>query len=461
MTDTIAAISTPRGTGGIAVIRISGTDAVDVADRVFVTRVKRLCETEHAHARVGNIVDSDGNTVDKCVATVFYAPHSYTGEDTVEISCHGGALVTEEVLTAVLHAGARLAEPGEFTRRAFTSGKLTLSEAESVGDLIHAATRAQLRATAGDAMSLLSRDVDAISGEIVSLLARINVKIDYPEEDLADIDRDEALDACRALSVRTKSLLSTYRTGRAVMDGVDAVICGRPNAGKSTLYNLFVGEDAAIVTPVAGTTRDTLTASVTAGRVLLRLSDTAGIRTPGDEIEAVGVERAKKSASKAELLITVHDSTVPLSSEDGEVMSLTAPVKIAVINKIDRDDAVYINEYTALARERDALPITTSLIRGRGDGGFDALVSAIEHAFTDGDIRLGHDAVVLHARQNEALASADSALERAVSALTGGMMWDIVTSDLNDALDALYTLSGKSVTDEVLGEIFGKFCVGK
>ncbi len=457
-TDTIAAVSTPHGVGGVALIRISGGEAIRCAAKVFYPSSGiSLCDALPSHAYYGNIL-KDGAVIDDGIATVFRAPHSFTGEDTVEISCHGGVLITYEVLAAVLAAGARQAEAGEFTRRAFVNGKMTLAEAEATGVLLHAKTRAQLELSSPDARAVLSGEVGSVCCELTELLARVAVRIDYPEEDLADIDEEELLSECRALLARVESLVSTYKTGRAVFAGIDTVICGRPNAGKSTLYNLFTGEDAAIVTDIPGTTRDTLTADVSAGRVLLKLSDTAGIRDTEDKVESIGVSRARAKIASAELLISVHDAAVSPNGEDVEILSSSAPVKIALINKTDLGSASFADEYAALARERGAFPVMCALSEGKG---FDELVKIINDSFTDGALRPGTDAILSSARQHAEAAEAKESLASAVNALSCGMPVDIAEAELEASLSALSRLDGREVADEVISEIFSKFCVGK
>lgn len=458
MTDTIAAISTPRGVGGVALIRISGADAVNVASRVFFPVSGRsLTDVAHSTAVYGKITESDVN-IDDGIATVFYAPRSFTGENTVEITCHGGVYVTGRVLSAVLAAGARPALPGEFTRRAFISGKLSLSEAEAVGDLLYAKTEGQMLLSGSASSSILSGKVEQISSALTSLIARVAVTIDYPEENLSDIADDELRDRISDIAREVSSLVSSYKTGRAVSEGINAVITGRPNAGKSTLYNLLLGEDAAIVTDIAGTTRDTLTAEVAAGKVLLRLSDTAGIRRTDDVIESIGVDRAREKAASAELLIALFDATAAPTEEDREIASAGGKVKIAVINKTDAAVGGYVEQYEAIAREADADVIYASLKNGDGRS---ELIAMIESAFTDPSFELGRDAVIANARQAAEARSASESLMSALDALDAGMPVDIVSGELEDALSALMRLDGRDVTDAVIGEIFAKFCVGK
>ncbi len=457
-TDTIAAISTPRGVGGVAVIRISGTDAVSIAERMFFpVSGKPLGSIPHSHAVYGKI--KDGNvTVDDGIATVFYAPRSYTGENTVEISCHGGVYVTGRVLTAVFAAGAIPAEPGEFTKRAFLSGKLTLSEAEAVGDLLYAKTEGQLLLSGTESSSRLSGKASALASDLTDLIARISVSIDYPEEDLADIGEDEIRTESLRIKGELSKLLNSYKTGRAVTEGINAVICGRPNAGKSTLYNLLCGEEAAIVTDIAGTTRDTLTADVAAGRVLLRLSDTAGIRDTDDVIESIGVERAREKARGAELLIALFDGSTPPDEEDTACLDLCRGKKIAVINKTDVADCGYVEAYRRIAEAAGADVIPASLKNGEG---YEKLVSLIEDTFTDPDIELGRDAVISNSRQAAEARAAHDAVSSAVEALDAGLPVDIVSGELSLALSSIMRLDGREVTDSVIGAIFSKFCVGK
>lgn len=460
ITDTIAAISTPRGVGGVAVIRISGSDAITVADRVFgSTNGKPLSETKHSTARYGAIMDGDLQ-IDDGIFTVFYGPKSFTGEDTVEISCHGGVYVTSRVLEAVLAHGARPALPGEFTRRAFLSGKLSLSEAEAVGDLLYAKTEGQLMLSGSASSSKLREKTDGITSALTALIARISVSIDYPEEDLADIGRDEIYEISRTIHGEITSLLSSYRTGRAVSEGIESVITGRPNAGKSTLYNVLLGEDAAIVTDIAGTTRDTLTSEVAVGKVLLRLSDTAGIRETEDVIESMGVERARAKAAGAELIMALFDATSEPTEEDSELFSAAenAKIRIAVINKTDSAVENYVREYEKIANDAGAVTVYASLKTGEGK---DAIVKAVEDAFTDPNLELGRDAIIANARQAAEANAAKEGMEEAIKALDAFLPVDIVSCELESALSALMRLEGREVTDTVIHEIFSKFCVGK
>ncbi|MBR5011922.1 MAG: tRNA uridine-5-carboxymethylaminomethyl(34) synthesis GTPase MnmE [Clostridia bacterium] len=339
---TIAAISTPRGKGGVALIRISGEEAVTVAGRCFSPKCnKNIHELTPRTAYFGDII-ADGAPIDDGMLTVFRAPFSYTGEDMVEISCHGGILVTSRVLEAVFKAGAHPAGAGEFTRRAFVNGKLSLTKAEAVGEILEAKSDTQLKVAAAKRRGTLSRKLEEAASTLTTLVADVYARIDYPDEDLSEIGDDEfaqrANEVCNTLS----SLKNTYRAGSAIFEGVNTVICGAPNRGKSSLYNAIAGEDAAIVTEIAGTTRDVLERDLPLGKVMLHLCDTAGIHDTTDTVEQIGVVRARERLSSAELIIAVFDGSKELGNEDKELIasleSEGAP-KIAVLNKCDLESA--------------------------------------------------------------------------------------------------------------------------
>ncbi len=459
--DTIAAVSTPRGKGGIAVLRVSGDEAVAIADRVFCPKKKKsLAETESGRAVYGDIYGCDAHgartRIDDGLAVVFRAPHSFTGEDTVEVSCHGGLLVTEEVLAALLAAGARPAEAGEFTRRAFLAGKLSLSEAESLGALLEAKTHAALVLSRAGLDGKLSDAADGIYRELLAVTSALYAAIDYPEEDLAEMSREEARERVLAALARVRALADTYRSGHAVAEGIRTVICGRPNVGKSSLFNRLVGREAAIVTDVAGTTRDILTETASIGAVTLKLLDTAGLRESEDAVEKIGVARAKAALDEAELVLAVFDGSSPLTDEDRELLNTLSAkdgVKMAILNKND--------EKTVLDAKNFADFSTVIALSAKENVGLDALRDAIEGAFLDGSLSLTEDAVVANARQYAALVACAEALDCTQAALADGLLMDICCSELERAMAALGGLDGREVSEDIVGEIFSKFCVGK
>ena len=460
LTDTIAAISTPYGKGGIAVIRISGAEAIDIADRVFVAASgKQLASIDGGRAVFGEIFEA-GNTssIDDGIATVFRAPRSFTGEDTVEISCHGGILITRRVLSAVLSAGARAAEAGEFTRRAYVSGKLDLSRAEALGNLLDAESDSQLLLARGGMRGILTDKTAEIYDSLKAVLASIYAVIDFPDEDLADMSREQIREVLALACGQTARLADTYRTARAVKEGIATVICGRTNAGKSSLYNLILGYDAAIVTDIEGTTRDILRDTASLGKVTLRLSDTAGIRATDDKVEGIGIDKALREIDNAELVLAVFDASAPLCDEDRAIIGRlknASKTVIAIINKSD----IGTNE-SAKAELCAAFEHCLPLSAASGEG-LDNLSTLVEELFTDGEIDLANDAVVMGARQHSALVRASALLGDTVCELDAGAPLDVCCISVEEAMSAIGEIDGRLIGEEIVSEIFSKFCVGK
>ena len=459
--DTIAAISTPYGKGGIAVLRISGEDAIAVASQVFVAKSGRaLGEVASLRAVYGYIFESSNGKmtqIDDGLAVCFRAPNSFTGEDTVEISCHGGVLVTQRVLSALLVAGARMALPGEFTKRAFINGKMSLTSAEALGDLLEAQTDEQIMLARSGMRGVLSGAVGEIYNSLCDVLAAIYAHIDYPDEDLADISHEEALAVARENLEKLKRLSKTYSTGRAVMGGVPTVILGRTNAGKSSLYNRIVGRDAAIVTDVEGTTRDVLTETARLGRVNLRLSDTAGLRESGDAVERIGIDRARQAAEMAELVLAVFDGSRVPDDKDAEFVNYLKTlggVKIAVVNKSDLGISP---EASGLLADFEYI---CQVSAENGDG-FDRLELLLEQLYIDEHLDTGNDAIISNARQAAAVSSAVEALEIAIGAISAGLPLEICCAEIENTLSALGELDGRTVSEDVVSRIFANFCVGK
>ena len=459
--DTIAAISTPYGKGGIAVLRVSGEEAVSIAEKVFAPAGgKSLSENESNKAIYGNIYEvscGERRQIDDGIAVIFRAPRSFTGEDIVEISCHGGILVTQKVLSALLSAGARPALPGEFTKRAFINGKMTLTSAEALGDLLEAQTDEQISLARSNMRGSLSGEVKQIYDSLGNVLAAIFAHIDYPDEDLADISHGEMLSVAEENLAKLKKLASTYSTGRAVMSGIPTVILGKTNAGKSSLYNKIVGRDAAIVTDIEGTTRDVLTETAKLGRVILRLSDTAGLRESGDTVEQIGIDRARAAAESAELILAVFDGSRVPDEKDAEFikyLDALSGVKVAVINK---SDLGAMPEVTALVSGFEYIcPLSAS----SGEG-FDALESLIEKIYIDDKLDTGNDAIISNARQSAAVNSAIEALEIAIDAIEGELPLEICCAEVENTLSALGELDGRTVSEDIVSRIFANFCVGK
>ena len=456
----IAAISTPSGKGGVALIRVSGEGAIEICDKVFLPKSRRSLRDIPARTQVYGDILKQGEIIDDGMATVFRAPASYTGEDTVEISCHGGILITAKVLEAILLCGASPAEKGEFTQRAFINGKLSLTDAEAIGNLLEAKSDEQIRLASGSAREKLSKATSDIRASLTTLLASIFARIDYPDEDLGDFTNEQTLAYLEDIKKKLAELISTYPTARAINEGIPTVICGKTNVGKSSLYNAILGEDAAIVTDIEGTTRDVLSSQITLGKVMLKLSDTAGVRdtNKADTVEKIGIERTISALDSAELIIAVFDGSRALDADDNELImriSNASGAKIAVINKCD---------LTAVL-DKKKLSFFDSIIeisaKEAPEKAKAVITENINKLFIDEKLRTGEDAIVMSARQNAALISCSEYVECAISALLRGEFADAAASEIELALGKLSELDGRAVAEDVLSEVFSKFCVGK
>ncbi len=465
LTKTIAAVSTPRGKGGIAVIRLSGPDALRVADAMFrPASGKELSQYPPRAAVFGTILDSSDSPCDEGIAVCFAAPRSFTGEDTAEFSCHGGPAVTEAVYVSALAHGACAAGPGEFTRRAFVHGRLSLTEAEAVGALIDADTKERLSLSLGAVRGNVSREIEKISDSLLSVMTALYAAIDYPEEDVGDEGEREIGNVLKTALSDVERLLATYKTGRAVANGVKTVLCGAPNAGKSSLFNRITGEDAAIVTEIAGTTRDVLRETVSFGGVTLRLSDTAGMRRTDNVIEKIGVNRAAAEIANAELILALFDGSRPLSEEDRELIRLLGEngqgsaggAKIAVLTK---SDAGLVLTEDELASVDAVCSMRVSVSAKNGEIG--ELADAIASLYESGSVDLQNDAVIWDARHRQALEHSRASLSAAVRAIEAGDPIDCVCTLAEEAMAALSETDGRGVEEKIVAEIFSRFCVGK
>ena len=460
MYNTIAAISTPPGKGGVAIIRMSGAEAFEIAERVFRAASGRSLQDYAPRTQIYGYIIYNNERIDDGLITLFPAHNSYTGERTVEISCHGGTLVSATVLEALFVAGATPAEAGEFTRRAFINGRLTLTEAEAIGTLLDAKSREEMRLGAAPARNRLRARIDEIRGEITTLLGSIYARIDYPDEDLGDFTDGETLAALSVIRGKIDRLIDTYRTGKAITEGVGAVICGKPNVGKSTIYNLILGEDAAIVTSIPGTTRDLLEKTVPLGRVLLRLTDTAGIRKEGaDTVEAIGIERSRDRLAAADLVIAVFDLSREFDREDEDLIAALRTARGAKICILNKEDSERKLDTGRLSVDFDAT-ITISARDGE-DMALALLTETVNRLFTDEKISTSVDPVITSARQHASLMRARECIDAAISAYSVGMPPDAASSDIELALGAIGELDGRSVSENVVGDIFSRFCVGK
>lgn len=449
---TIAAIATPAGDGALGVIRISGDDAISIADKVFFAfSGKKLGSLEGYRAAYGEIKDGD-TVLDDAVALVFRAPHSFTGENTVEFSVHGGSIMLRTVLRLIFKNGAFPAEAGEFTKRAFLNGKTDLTKAESIMGLISAGSEAELRLSRAAHSGKISRKIAEIEADLIAIDASIAAFSDYPDEDIDGLDPENFKRMLSNAAAELKRILADYDAGKVIREGIDTVIVGKPNVGKSTLMNMLSGTDRSIVTEIAGTTRDIVEETVSVGDITLRLSDTAGIHDTDDTVESIGVERAKDKINSAQLILAVFDSTSQLDSDDLYLLkTVTKENTIVIVNKTDLEGKI---DYSAFEG------FNLAEISAKNGTGYEKLSSIIADITKVSNLK--PDSVVLISeRQRACTERACDGVCEALNALETGCTMDAVGVCVDDALSALLELTGKRVTNEVTDEIFRRFCVGK
>ena len=449
MSHAIAAVSTGNQVSAIGIIRLSGDDCISIAQRVFSGN---LLEAPNRKLILGCLKDTQGRTIDQCMAVVSRAPHSYTGEDTVEFHCHGSPALLAAGLDSLYAAGARPARRGEFTKRAFLNGKLDLTQAEAVIDLIEAETADAAANAAGQVGGALQKKLDPIYRTLTGLCSHFHAVLDYPDEDIEDFGLSNYRHTLRQAAKALYDLLGTYGQGRILRQGVAAAIVGRPNVGKSSLLNALAGFERVIVTDIPGTTRDTVEQSVLVGSTRLRLIDTAGIRETGDTVEALGVQRSRQALEQADLVLFVCDGSQPLTPEDREIMDACcdAPHAIALVNKVDLGRVVEPGDLPFLN------VICTSLPEGRG---LDQLADVIDLEFQgetpcDGSI-------LTNSRQFDACRRAYEAMLRALQGLQLGLTPDAVLTDVEEAMEAMGEVTGATVREDITARIFERFCVGK
>lgn len=451
---TIAAISTAQGEGGIGVIRVSGEKSIEICNGIFKSvSGKKLTEMKGYRAALGYVY-KNGEKLDEVIATVFRAPNSYTGENIVELSCHGGIFITREILRTVIEAGAVPAEAGEFTKRAFLNGKLDLTEAEAVIDIISAKSKNAARAAVLAKDGALWRRIENIKNKLVSTAAHFSAWADYPEEDIEQVSEESLNNTFNECLFDIKKLLDTYDLGQTVKEGLDTVIAGKPNTGKSTLMNLIAGKNKSIVTDIPGTTRDIIEETVNIGNVTLRLSDTAGMRDTEDKIEKIGVDIAKSRVQNCGLVLAVFDAGRELDDDDRKLIAdvQDAPV-IAIINKTDLDkklDEKYIE---------DRIDKVVKISAKNGDG-FELLCEMIENIAGTNNFDPS-EGILANERQRTAVLNAQKALTEAKEALNIGMTFDAVTVNIEEAIEYILELTGERVSEVVVDNVFHNFCVGK
>ena len=451
---TIAAISTPNAVGGIAVIRISGENALAVAEKVFRPYGDKTVGEMQGYTCAYGVARDGGERIDDCILTVFRAPHSYTGEDTCEISCHGGLYVSKRILRAVLKNGAISAEAGEFTKRAFLNGKLDLTQAEAVMDVISARGEAELRMAEELREGATYKKARACSDRLLKLLSGIAAWTDYPDEDIPEIEPTAITAELTEIRSELFSLIRSYDSGRILREGVSTAIVGRPNVGKSTLFNCLSGCERSIVTDIAGTTRDVVEETVRLGDIVLRLSDTAGIHDTEDIIEGIGIDIAEKTAKNAELVIAVFDGNCPLSADDFALIDKFNNKKsIAVINKTDCEQVIE----TEILKEEF---IHIVYISAKNNEGIEQLESAVKDLFEINSDTFSV-ATAANERQKQCIDRAISSIDEGINIIETSEMYDALNVVLDEAEQSLLELTGEKITEAVVNEVFSRFCVGK
>lgn len=467
--DTIAAIATAPGPSAVGILRLSGEGTLAVLERIFAPANGKPMAVQGARRMVyGAVRDAEGRVIDRALAVRFDAERSYTGECSAEVHCHGSPIVLNEALAAAFAAGARQAGPGEFTKRAFLNGRMDLTEAEAVVDLIEAESAEAARNAAGQVDGALRRLAEDAYDKLLDIASRFYAVVDYPDEDIEDASPAEVDSTLQAAEATLANLLATYARGRVLKSGLATAIVGAPNAGKSSLFNRLVGYDRAIVTPLAGTTRDTVEEKVLVGGVLLRLIDTAGLRETGDTVERLGVERSKAAMEQADLILALVDGSRPRSAEDEAVLALVAASgKPWLLLRTKRDltggnntggdaDGGSTDSFSGNGTNGSAGDVSLSNVTGEG---FDALEAAVTKRFPAPPTHLG--TLLTNARQADAAGRALASVRAALAALRGGMTPDAVLTEVEAAANALGELTGRTARDDMVSRIFERFCVGK
>lgn len=457
ITDTIAAISTSTGNSGIGIIRVSGDEAIEIVDKIFKSNKegKRLINVKSHTVNYGNIVDGD-KVLDQVLVLVMKNPHSYTGEDTVEIDCHGGMLILKKVLDLVIKNGAKSAAPGEFTKRAFLNGRLDLSQAEAVMDLINSQNDFALNSSIEQLKGGVSEKIKEIRSDVIYHIAFIESALDDPEHISLDGYDNEISEMINKNISKIKKMIDTFDNGRIMKEGIKTVILGKPNAGKSSLLNRMLGEERAIVTDIEGTTRDTLEENINLNGLSLKIIDTAGIRNTDDKVEQIGVNKAKEIAEGADLIIYVVDGSKDIDENDKEILEIIKNKKVIVLlNKTDIDRVVDIEQLNEIPKE-DIIEFSA-----KAGLGMDELEEKIKDMFYSGEITFNDQVYITNARHKEALENSYNSLLKVKESVDEGMPEDFYSIDLMDAYEQLGLIIGESVEDDLVNEIFSKFCMGK
>ena len=454
---TIVSISTAPGIGGIGIIRMSGEDSFKILDKIFFPKNKQRIEDIKGYSiKYGNIIE-DGEIIDEVLVSYFKAPKSYTTENMCEINTHGGNIILKRILEICLKNGAELAEPGEFTKRAFLNGRIDLAQAESVIDVINAKSDREAKSGIKQLEGFLSKEIKDIKKEIMSVLTNIDVTIDYPEYDVPEVEEKQLTTMLDNVEKRLLKLEKSFDNGKIIKDGIQTVILGKPNAGKSSLLNAILKENRAIVTDIEGTTRDTIEEFVTINGIPLKLVDTAGIREAKDEVEKIGITKSKEEAENADLVIAIFDSSKQLSKEDIEILDIIKNKNVIILlNKSDLNAEIRENDERLLKVTKNILKISALTKEG-----IEELYDKISEMFNLNKINLDNEVLITNIRHKNIISNAITNIKKAKEQMRLNMPIDIITIYINDVLENLSEITGEFVTEEIINDIFSKFCLGK